>query len=88
MGCSVATLVAPGEAGNHVAGKKMKEDLCQVVMEITVLIKQGNPDNSEFDSLLMCCIRRANLDAFWGREASTVYQNWLDLQRQVNLLKL
>jgi hypothetical protein len=24
------------------------------------------------DDLLMCCIRRANLDALWGRETQTV----------------
>eukprot|EP00957_Ditylum_brightwellii_P134610 10262255-Ditylum_brightwellii.AAC.1 len=36
----------------------------------------------------MCCIRHANLDAFWGWETSTVYRYRLDLQKQVNLLKL
>jgi len=29
------------------------------------------PDNTR-DSLLLCCIRRANLDALWGRESHTV----------------
>ncbi len=27
------------------------------------------------DTLLLCCIWRANLDALWGRESSTVYVN-------------
>mmetsp|Transcript_21443 Transcript_21443/g.30704 ORF Transcript_21443/g.30704 Transcript_21443/m.30704 type:complete len:128 (+) Transcript_21443:4144-4527(+) len=27
------------------------------------------------DELLACCIRRANLDALWGRETSTVLAN-------------
>ena len=37
-------------------------------------------DNSEPDRLLMVCIRRANLDAFWSRERSTVDKNLRELK--------
>ena len=37
------------------------------------------PDNSQ-DELLLVCIRRINLDAFWARATTTVNQN----RRQVN----
>ena len=32
------------------------------------------------DSLLMLCIRRANLDAFWSRERTTVERNWREMK--------
>ena len=37
-------------------------------------------ENVSQDQLLLKCIRRINLDAFWGRETSTVYQNKLKVQ--------
>jgi hypothetical protein len=39
-----------------------------------------NQDNSA-DALLLCCMRRANLDGFWARERSTVYSNMLEGRR-------
>ncbi|KAL7578709.1 hypothetical protein ACA910_015948 [Epithemia clementina (nom. ined.)] len=40
-------------------------------------LKKRYPDESNFvkDKLLLSCIRRANLDAFWARERSTVTKN-------------
>jgi hypothetical protein len=38
------------------------------------------PDNP-CDVLLLCCMRRANLDSFWSRERSTVYSNLLEGKR-------
>lgn len=37
------------------------------------------------DALLQCCIRRANLDAFWGRESSTVLANRRNLNQLLSL---
>jgi hypothetical protein len=37
------------------------------------------------DMLLMCCLRRCNLDAFWGREESTVVANRRNLDRIIQL---
>ena len=41
---------------------------------------EPSPDNSQ-DELLMTCIRRISLDAFWARASNTVNQN----RRQVNV---
>jgi hypothetical protein len=37
--------------------------------------------NNAEDELLLSCMRRANLDAFWSREQSTVYYNMLEGRR-------
>ena len=37
------------------------------------------------DQKLMICIRRANLDAFWAREPTTVYNNMREMTRCVSL---
>jgi len=38
-------------------------------------VKKRHPANLPGDDVLLLCIRRANLDACWARESSTVYQN-------------
>ena len=38
------------------------------------------PSDREQDRLLMLCIRRANLDAFWSRERTTVDKNWREMR--------
>ena len=39
-------------------------------------LRQDNPVSSNpHDDLLLACIRRMNLDAFWSRARSTVLQN-------------
>jgi hypothetical protein len=40
-------------------------------------------ENSPCDTLFLSCMRRANLDAFWSRERSTVYSNMLEGRRFV-----
>ena len=40
------------------------------------------------DELLACCIRRANLDALWGRESSTVLANTRHLRQLLDTWKL
>mmetsp|Transcript_9714 Transcript_9714/g.14043 ORF Transcript_9714/g.14043 Transcript_9714/m.14043 type:complete len:475 (-) Transcript_9714:1604-3028(-) len=40
------------------------------------------------DALLQCCIRRANLDAFWGRASSTVLANRRHVQQMVEAWEL
>jgi len=37
------------------------------------------------DDLLMCCLRRCNLDALWGREESTMVANRRNLDRLIHL---
>ena len=38
------------------------------------------------DNILLCCIRRANLDALWGREPKTVYNNRREVEKSVRIL--
>ena len=40
------------------------------------------------DDLLLCCLRRANLDALWAREPSTVRANRLQLEQGLKLSEL
>jgi hypothetical protein len=40
------------------------------------------------DTLLLSCMRRANIDAFWSREQSTVYSNMLEGRRFLAKKKL
>eukprot|EP00978_Attheya_sp_CCMP212_P014301 scaffold36374_cov58-Attheya_sp.AAC.7 len=42
-----------------------------------------HPANLPGDDVLLLCIRRANLDACWARESSTVYQNMREAVRRV-----
>jgi hypothetical protein len=42
----------------------------------------------ESDALLLRCIRRANLDAFWARESTTVEANSRELRTAVNKARL
>jgi hypothetical protein len=44
-----------------------------------------DPSDSQSDSLTLCAYRRANLDAFWSRERSTVASNRLWLKRGAEL---
>ena len=37
--------------------------------------KEPNPENTMKDRMLLACIRRVNLDAFWSRMSSTVTTN-------------
>eukprot|EP00978_Attheya_sp_CCMP212_P026979 scaffold89845_cov24-Attheya_sp.AAC.1 len=51
-------------------------DLCQFIN-----VKKRHPANLPGDDMLLLCIRRANLDACWARESSTVYQNMREAVR-------
>ena len=46
---------------------------------------QGRYPNAtkESDNLLLLCIRRATLDAFWARERATVEKNWREMRSLV-----
>jgi hypothetical protein len=44
-------------------------------------IKNEDPTDSEKDKTLLVAIRRANLDAFWGRASSTVAGNHRELKK-------
>jgi hypothetical protein len=44
-----------------------------------------DPSDSQSDSLALCAYRRANLDAFWARERSTVASNRLWLKRAAEM---
>ena len=49
-------------------------------------LRKVNPDyNNYSDKLLLGCIRRANLDAFWSRSSSTVQRNRSLIDQQLNL---
>jgi hypothetical protein len=53
---------------------------CEDCHFINIQGRAPNPDNP-CDVLLLCCMRRANLDSFWSRERSTVYSNLLEGKR-------
>jgi hypothetical protein len=44
---------------------------CDLCMFRNLQHRNPIPQNHQ-DDLLLCCIRRANLDAMWGRESHTV----------------
>jgi hypothetical protein len=49
-------------------------------------LMQRIPDPSNHrDAKLICCLIRANLDAFWGRETSTVLANRRNLDQLIKL---
>lgn len=58
-----------GRAGDH-AITPFQCDLC-----VFRMLTGRDPRDDGTDDLLRDCIRRANLDALWGREPSTVYRN-------------
>jgi len=51
-------------------------------------IKRRAPTNSNEDTLLLLCIRRANLDSLWSRESSTVNYNRRQAVRYLNTCKI
>jgi hypothetical protein len=53
---------------------------CEDCHFINIQGRAPNPDNP-CDGLILCCMRRANLDSFWSRERSTVYSNLLEGKR-------
>jgi hypothetical protein len=56
---------------------------------IFLKLKQRLPDLIQTqDKLLMACIRRANLDAFWSRATSTVMTNARLIDESIDLAKL
>lgn len=49
-------------------------------------LKNRSPiGNDVKDDLLLCCIRRANLDALWGRETTTVEANLRGVRQMLDL---
>lgn len=58
-----------GRAGDHVV-TPFQCDLC-----IFRILTGRDPRKDGTNDLLLACIRQANLDALWGWEPSTVYQN-------------
>ena len=68
--------------GDHVT-TPFQCDLC-----IFRLLRKSKPDVlSAQDSLLLACIQRVNLDAFWSREKSTVEGNFNAMKRAVHFLE-
>lgn len=53
-----------------------------------MLIGRSLIPGSRKDDLLACCIRRANLDALWGRETSTVLANTRQMHQLLETWKL
>jgi hypothetical protein len=67
---------ASARNGDHVSCP-FQCDLC-----IFRLLRKAEPDyQSASDRLLLACIRRANLDAFWSREKRTVEGNFNAMKR-------
>lgn len=53
------------------------------------LLKKRAPNSFLLkDKLLQVCIRRANLDAMWGRETPTVLANRRNVERAISLAEL
>ena len=53
-----------------------------------MLLGRSLIEGNRKDDLLACCLRRANLDALWGRESSTVLANTRHLQQLLNTWEL
>jgi hypothetical protein len=51
-------------------------------------IKSRNPGDSPSDKLFMMCIRRANLDALWSREAGTINSNRRKFNKVIELSEM
>jgi hypothetical protein len=72
-----------GRDGDHLMCPFQCEE-CHFINIKGSLPRLDNPS----DVLLMCCMRRANLDSFWSRERSTVYSNLLEGKRFLATQKL
>jgi hypothetical protein len=60
-----------GRVGDHLM-TQFQCDLCHFRN-----VQGWSPDPTcSLDVTILMCIRRANLDALWSRETTTVYQNW------------
>ena len=64
-------------AGDHTA-RMFQCDYCQFQN-----LKGREPGVNSSDELLMICIRRANLDAFWARETGTIRNHVSSVSRQL-----
>ena len=72
-----------GRKGDHLM-VPFEYDTC-----IFVKLKKGKPNyQNPKDKLLLACIRRLNLDAFWSRTSSTVSANAARIARQIELSRL
>jgi hypothetical protein len=65
-----------GRDGDHLMYPFQCED-CHFININARLPNQDNPA----DALILCCMRRVNLDRFWAQERSTVYSNMLEGRR-------
>ncbi len=70
-----------GRNGNHLVSV-FQCDFCIFIN----LLRRKPVHASERDQLVLCCIRRANLDAMWSRETSTVRSTTHAVQKTVSLL--
>ncbi len=71
-----------GRDGNHLVTTFQ----CDDCVSINLLLRRPLPD-SPSDSLTLCCIRRLNLDALWGKETSTVDSTAQAIRQTVRLLE-
>ena len=71
-----------GRDGNHLVTTFQ----CDDCVFINLLLRRPLPD-SPSDSLTLCCIRRLNLDALWGKETSTVDSTARAIRQTVRLLE-
>jgi len=60
---------------------------CDICIYVKLKKHKPNLENPK-DKLLLACIRRMNLDAFWSRTSSTVLGNASRVNRQIELSKL
>lgn len=70
-----------GRDGDHLV-TSFQCDTCVFIN----LLRRPPICDSPRDSLTLCCIRRANLDALWGREPSTVNSTVQAVSKTVSLL--
>lgn len=80
--------VQKGDEFRFVRARDGDQFLCPFQCDNCVfyILKHRTPDHSNpTDSLLMRCIRRVNLDAFWAREPDTVSDNRRDLEAGIKI---
>jgi hypothetical protein len=71
-----------GRDGNHLVTVFQ----CDDCVFLNLLQRRPLP-HSPRDNLTLCCIRRLNLDALWGKETSTVNSTTRAVRQTVNLLQ-
>ena len=76
----------PCDEKRHLSARAGDHLVCPFECETCVVRNLLGRNPNKGDTLLLCCIRQANLDAFWGRASGTVDSTRRAIQQTVNML--